>query len=160
MARTSLSRDVLLVLEELEVTLARRTKHAVSALELSRDDDVPARLGIQCALDHVSMFVCVHAMSGGVRQAALLEHSEHCVGRHEGALDPKGAQREVGPTNLEAASLEGGPARSVGYDAKPHDAVGKPGIVLHEVTREDVVIQPNSMRQVVVELIAQVTLEG
>ena len=143
------------------MTLARRTKHAVSALELSRDDDVPARLGIQCALDHVSMFVCVHAMSGGVRQAALLEHSEHCVGRHEGALDPNaGAQREVGPTNLEAASLEGGPARSVGYDAKPHDAVGKPGIVLHEVTREDVVIQPNSMRQVVVELIAQVTLEG
>jgi hypothetical protein len=100
-------------------------------------------------------------MSGGVRLMTLLEHSEHCVGRHEGALDPNAAHLEVGPTNLDAASLEGWPERSVGYDAKPHDAGGKPGIVLQEVMREDVVIQPPFMRrQIHLELFAQLTLEG
>ena len=33
--------DVLLVLEELEVTRARRTNHSIGAVELSRKDDVP-----------------------------------------------------------------------------------------------------------------------
>ena len=51
-------RGVLLVLEELEVTCARRTKHVVSAVELSREDDVPARLGIHCRLDHVCICAC------------------------------------------------------------------------------------------------------
>ena len=52
--------DVVLVLEQLEMTLARGTKY-VGALELSGDDDVPAVGWIMCACMHAVGYVCLHA---------------------------------------------------------------------------------------------------